>query len=146
MRAAAYAARSKRRYVGHRICPRRILRVMRTRGGQPQTAPLASLLSPIPLPSPSWRSPSSSIPHKPKPVDSTHARDRDEHRWLCSTAIKVDEMRLGDAALAACWPEARHELQLCIVLIDHVAIKKQSNLLAMLHLFHVISALRNQRS
>ena len=43
-RAAAKPAKCSRSYVGSRMCPHKLLRSMRTRGGQPQTAPLASLL------------------------------------------------------------------------------------------------------
>ena len=42
-RAAAKPAKCSRSYVGSRMCPHKLLRSMRTRGGQPQTAPLASL-------------------------------------------------------------------------------------------------------
>ena len=46
-RAAAKPAKCSRSYVGSRMCPHKLLRSMRTRGGQPQTAPLASLPSDI---------------------------------------------------------------------------------------------------
>ena len=39
------AAKSKRRYAGRRIRPRWSLRRVRTRGGQPRTAPLASIVA-----------------------------------------------------------------------------------------------------
>ena len=46
-RAAAKPAKCSRSYVGSRMCPHKLLRSMRmrTRGGQPPTAPLASLVA-----------------------------------------------------------------------------------------------------
>jgi hypothetical protein len=41
---AATPAKSKRRYAGRRICPHGQLQFVRTRGGEPQPAPLASVL------------------------------------------------------------------------------------------------------
>jgi hypothetical protein len=43
MRAAATPAKSKRLLAGCRICPRWGLRLVRKRGGQPQTAPPATI-------------------------------------------------------------------------------------------------------
>jgi len=42
-RAAAKPARRLQSYAGSRICPHKLLRSMRTRGGQPPTAPLATI-------------------------------------------------------------------------------------------------------
>jgi len=48
-RAAAKPANTLRHYAGCRKCPRQSLRRLRTRGGQPRAAPLASIIAPVVL-------------------------------------------------------------------------------------------------